>query len=135
MNSSAFTTVIMLSLMLNLFIFIANTELIHAGITYNGEEQPLSNYINLENPDSPSASDGVPTAINTESGIVSSTLGIVDWLGKIWDFVTGIFKFFFATYLLMINLGIPQSISYMFGLPIALAQMMGVFAFIRGVSS
>ena len=135
MNSSAFTTVIMLSLMLNLFIFVANNELIGAGITYNAEEQPLSNYVDLTNPNSPTTGESVPTDINSDSGVVSSSLGIVDWLGKIWNFITGIFKFFFAVYLMMVDLGSPQSIAYLFGLPIALAQMVGVFSFIRGVNS
>ena len=135
MNSNAFTTVIMLSLLLNLFIFVANNELVNAGITYNAEEQPLSNYVDLTNPNNPNVGEGVPTDINSESGIVSSSLGIIDWLGKIWSFITGIFRFFFAVYLMMVDLGIPQGIAYLFGLPIALAQMIGVFSFIRGVSS
>lgn len=135
MNSNAFTTVIMLSLLLNLFIFVANTELINAGITYNDEEQPLGNYVDLTNPNNPNAGDSVPTNINSESGVVSSSLGFIDWLSKIWNFVTGIFKFFFAVYLLMLDLGIPQSLATLFGLPVALAQMVGVFSFIRGVSS
>ena len=135
MNSSAFTTVIMLSLLLNLFIFVANNELINAGITYDDAEQPLSSFVDLNNPNSPQVGESVPTSINTEGGVVSSTFGLIDWLGKIWGFVTGIFKFFFAVYLMMVNLGIPNSIAYLFGLPIALAQMIGVFSFIRGVSS
>lgn len=125
----------MLSLLINLFIYVAADELTAAGLDYNNDEQPLSNYVNLNNPNSPSAGDSVPTDIDTESGVVSSSLGIVDWLGKIWSFIVGIFEFFFAVYLLMVDLGINTAIATLFGLPIAFAQMFGVFAFIRGVSS
>ena len=135
MNSSALTGVLMISLLLNLFVFVAQNELIEGGITYNTDNQPLSNYVDVNNPNSLDAGDGVPVNINEQSSGISSGLGFVDWLAKIWGWVTGVFRYFFSVYYLMLDMGINQGLAYLFGLPIAFAQIIGIFAFIRGVSS
>lgn len=135
MNSSAFTTIVMLSLLINLFVFIASSELANSGLTYDNSQQPLSNYVDLTDSDNVDTGDGVPININEQTTGISSGLGFVDWLSKIWGFVTGIFKFFFSIYYLMIDVGLNSALATLFGIPIGLAQMFGVFAFIRGVAS
>lgn len=132
--SNVFTAVVMLSVVLNLFIFIAGSQI--DGVSIDDSNQPLTNYVNVNNPDAISPGDGVPTDINTEGGVLASSgLGFIDWLSKIWSFVTGIFRYLFSVAYLMVDLQFPSWAVLLFGIPFGVLQILGIFSFIRGVTA
>lgn len=132
--SNVFTAAVMLSVLLNLWVFTASNEL--TGINLDDSNQPLNDFVDVNNPEAISPGSGVPVNIDTEGGVLgTSNLGFIDWLSKIWGFITSIFRYLFSVAYLMVDLQFPTWAIILFGVPIGLFQIIGVFSFIRGVSA
>ena len=128
--------ILVMSISLNLFIVLANENLSQE-INIQDEEQPLSGFVDLSNPNNPTTAEGLPVDITPEGAIISSDsgFGLIDWLKNIWGYVTVAFEFIFAPLLLMLNMGLPSYIALLLGIPLAIGQLIGLFSFIRGVNS
>lgn len=117
-----------------LFLLCINIMLYLGG--YNLVNDPLSSLI-----DKSKLSDGTVSynedlqetfPQQTVEGVSSETsIGFVDGLGVIWDFIKILFNLVTSVFALLISF--PTIITLMFGLPIGVLYILVIVSFIRGV--
>lgn len=121
------------SMMISIFLYLGGVRVItndSLGTMFNvGNTPTLSSTVTGTLPQNPQTT----TIQSTGAANGGTSLGLVDGLNLVFNFIKLLINIFAATLAIFTIAGLPQAFVYLIGVPLVFMQMLAVITFIRGI--